>query len=282
MALPWLVRAVVTIAFAASGAVHLVRCLAGSPRRPGNGVELVNDLVHLLMNVEMVAMAWRAPLRDRWSLQLTAFAVATGWFLVQAIVPLPVGSVMYGAANASDLRYRAPARESRRTVGARAACLQHAIIAAVMTWMIAVMPATDSNTAMPAAGPSAAPTAGHMGMAISTASVAVDGGARWGTDAWLDGYLLLMIAFPTAVRLASQAAHCCARKRSGWVTVSVLPARARASLDWAIAERCAAPATVSLRTASNATILEGGRTPCGSAGTARTPKTISNDAARGS
>src|SRR5258705_4476521 len=160
MALPLLVRAALTVAFSGTGAVHLWRCLAGSPRRPG-GVELVNDLVHLLMSVEMVAMAWRAPLRDRWSLQLTVFAVAAGWFLLQAIAPRPVGSVVSDATDVPDLRCRAwSARQFRRALGARAACLQHAILAAVMTWMIAVMPVARRITALPAAGPATVRTAG--------------------------------------------------------------------------------------------------------------------------
>lgn len=193
MALPLLARVALTVAFSASGAVHLWRCLAGSPRRPGNGVDRFNDLIHLLMSVEMIAMAWRAPLHDRWSLQLTVFAVATGWFLVQAIAPLPVRPGMCGAVDISDLRHRAaPARQSRRGLGARAACLQHAIIAAAMTWMIADMSAADGIAAMPAAGPAPVGTAEHMaGMAMSTASVAVGGATQWYTGSWLGGYLLL-------------------------------------------------------------------------------------------
>ncbi len=188
LALPWLIRAIVTVAFSASGAVHVWRCVAGSSRRPGNGVELVNDLFHLLMSVEMVTMAWRAPLGDRWGLQLTVFAVATGWFLVQAIAPLPVGSQTHGVVDVPGLRCRAPARPSPRTVGGRVACLQHAILAAAMTWMIAGMSPADGVAATPVAGPAT----GHMtSMAMSTASAAVDGAAQRYMGAWLGGYLLL-------------------------------------------------------------------------------------------
>jgi hypothetical protein len=186
------VRAAVTVAFATIGVVHLVRCLAGSPLRcfagsplrPG-GVDRVNELVHLLMSVEMIAMVWRGPLRDPGSLQLTVFAVATGWFLVQAIAPLPIGSVMTGAGDVPNLQCRAaPARRSPRAVRARAACVQHAIIAAVMTWMIAAMPAVS--------GPVAMGSAGYMaGTARSTASAAVDATASRSPGAWLGGYLLL-------------------------------------------------------------------------------------------
>ena len=133
MALPLIVRAVVTVVFAATAVAHLIRCLdlmrcfARSPPRAGAGsVARVNDLVHLLMSVEMVVMAWHGPARGWWSLQLTVFTVGTGWFLVQAVAPLPVGSVMTGAADAPDLRRRAaPDRRSCRSVAARGACIQH-------------------------------------------------------------------------------------------------------------------------------------------------------------
>ena len=184
MALPWLIRAIVTAAFSASGAVHVWRCVAGSSRRPGNGVELANDLIHLLMSIEMVTMAWRAPLGATWDLQLTLFAVASGWFLVQAIAPLPVGSQTYGAADVPGLRCRALARPSRRTAGGRAACLQHAILAAAMTWMIAGMSPADAGAAMPVGG-----STGHMtSMAMSRASAAVDGAAERFIGWWLGGY----------------------------------------------------------------------------------------------
>ena len=223
MALPLLVRVALTVAFSASGAVHLWRCLAGSRRRPGDGVEIVNDLVHLLMSVEMVAMAWRASLRDRWSLQLTVFAVATGWFLVQAIAPLPVRPAMYGTADVPNLRCRAaPARRSRRALSARAACLQHAIMAAVMTWMIAAMSAADGIAGTPAAGAATVGTAKHMaGMAMSTASVAVGGADRRHTGAWLGGYLLLsasswlVVAYRARRRRRAAAPRC---GRPVWAT----------------------------------------------------------------
>ncbi len=239
MALPLLVRAALTVAFSASGAVHLWRCLAGPARRPGNGIEVVNDLIHLLMSVEMVAMAWRAPLRDRWGVQLTVFAVATGWFLVQAIAPLPVGSVVFGAAGTSDLRCRAwSARHSSRALGARAACLQHAIIAAVMVWMIAVMPAADGIAAVPSAGSETVRTAGHMaGMAMSSASVAVDGAARPYPGAWLSGYLLLsasswlVVAFRAGRRRRAAASR---RGRPAWATGLVAVGAVSGAISYAV------------------------------------------------
>jgi hypothetical protein len=238
MTLPWLVRAAATIAFSASGAVHLLRCLAGSPRRPGNGVDLVNDLVHLLMTVEMVAMAWGAPLRDRWSVQLTVFAVATGWFLLQAIAPLPVGSAT-GAAGAPGLRCRsARAGWPRRAPGVRAACLQHAIIAAVMTWMIAAMSAAHGIAAMSNAGPATARTAGHMaGMAMSTASVAVGGAAPRYTGAWLGGYLLLsasswlVVAYRAGRRRRAAAPRC---GRPAWTTSLVAVEAVSGAISYAV------------------------------------------------
>jgi hypothetical protein len=170
MAVPLVVRATVTVVFAATAVLHLVRCLdlmrcrarlpAGA--RTG-GVARVNDLVHLLMSVEMVAMAWRGPVFGWWSLQLTVFAVATGWFLVQAVAPLPVGSIRLGAADVPEMQRRAaPERQPCPTVAARGACIQHAVVAAVMTWMIAVMPGGARTEIGPGARMS--------GMAMSSAS----------------------------------------------------------------------------------------------------------------
>ena len=130
--------------------LDLMRCFARSPPRAGAGsVARVNDLVHLLMSVEMVVMAWHGPARGWWSLQLTVFTVGTGWFLVQAVAPLPVGSVMT-ARPTRPICGAAP----RRTAGHAGAwppevrAAQHAIITAVMTWMIAVMPAGGARTAV--------------------------------------------------------------------------------------------------------------------------------------
>ena len=185
MVVPLIVRAMVTVMFAATAVLHLVRCLglmrclAGSPTRARTGVARVNDVIHLLMSVEMVAMVWRGPVRDRWTLQLTVFAVATGWFLVQAVAPLPVGSVMTGAADVSGVpRRAAPDRPSCRTMAARGASIQHAIVTAVMTWMIAVMPAGGARTAV-------GPGVRMPGMAMSSASGVVDA---------LGGYLGVLLA----------------------------------------------------------------------------------------
>jgi Domain of unknown function (DUF5134) len=184
MALPLIVRAVVTAVFGATAVLHFIRCLdlmrclaRSPPRARAGGVARVNDLVHLLMSVEMVAMAWRGPARGWWSLQLTVFAVATGWFLVQGVAPLPVGSVMTGAADASDSQRRAaPDRRSCRSVAARGASIQYAIVTAIMTWMIAVMPAGGARTAVGAG-------VRMPGMAMSSASGAGD----------LDGYLSALL-----------------------------------------------------------------------------------------
>ncbi len=192
MVLPLVVRAMVTVMFAATALLHLrrslglvrclglMRCLAGSPTPVGTrGVARVNDVIHLLMSVEMVAMTWRWPVRDRWSLQLTVFAVATGWFLVQAVAPLPVGSVMTGVADVPDVQRRAaPERPSCRTMAARGASIQHAIVAAVMTWMVAAMPAGGGRTAV-------GPGVRMPGMAMSSAPGVVDA---------LGGYLGVLLA----------------------------------------------------------------------------------------
>jgi hypothetical protein len=152
-------RLALSAVFSAVGLWHLLRCLRRFVPFVGGGVERVNDLVHLLMSVEMVAMTWGGPLRDRWDVQLTVFAVVTGWFAVQAIGALPVQFV-------------------------RSTCAQHAIVAAIMTWMIAAMPVADS--------PAAAPPSAHMSaMAMPAASAADHIAVGPYLGLLLGGYLLL-------------------------------------------------------------------------------------------
>ena len=189
MVLPMAARLALIAVFSAVGLWHLLRCLRGSVPFVGGGVERVNDLVHLLMSVEVVAMTWGGPLRDRWNVQLTVFAVATGWFAVQATGALPVTVVTTGAVRpgAHGPGAHGPATRARRpgpVVFVRSACAQHAIVAAIMTWMIAAMPVGDS--------PAAAPPSAHMSaMAMPAASAADHIAVSPYLGLLLGGYLLL-------------------------------------------------------------------------------------------
>jgi hypothetical protein len=197
MVLPVAARVVLIAVFCAVGLWHLLRCLSGSARFGGAGVERVvgagtdraNDLVHLLMGVEMVAMIWGGPRPDPWDLQLTVFAVATGWFAVQAIGVLPVSLVTTdaGRPDGRGQHVQGPAKSAprpARVASARSACAQHAIVAAAMTWMIAAMPV--------AGGSGAARPAVHMsGMAMPAVSGLGHAAISPYLGALLGGYLLL-------------------------------------------------------------------------------------------
>jgi Domain of unknown function (DUF5134) len=187
MVVPLAFRVVLIAVFAAVGGLHLLRCLNGSLPFVGAGVERVNDVVHLLMGVEMVAMTWGG--RDRWDVQLTVFAVATGWFAIQAIGVLPFARLTadVGQPDRSipDGHRRAtPAPRQGRVVCARTAGAQHAIVAAIMTWMIAAMPVVGS--------PAAASTSVHMSAMATPAVPTADHIALSPyLGALLGGYLLL-------------------------------------------------------------------------------------------
>lgn len=184
MVLPLAARVALIAVFSAVGLWHLLRCLNGSVPFVGGGVERVNDLVHLLMGVEMVAMTWDRPLRDRWGLQLTVFAVATGWFAVQAIGALPVQFVTTDADRRGAHRPATRAPRPGPVASVRSACAQHAIVAAIMTWMIAAMPVADSP-------PSAPPSAHMSAMAMPAASATDHIAVSPYLGLLLGGYLLL-------------------------------------------------------------------------------------------
>jgi hypothetical protein len=192
MVLPVAARVALTAVFCAVGLWHLLRCLRASGPFGRAGVERVvgteraNDLVHLLMGIEMVAMIWGGPLPDRWDVQLTVFAVASGWFAVQAIGVLPVSLVTTDAGRPDGRRQDAHRSVSRpaRVVSARSACAQHAIVAAAMTWMIAAMPAAGASGA-------ARPAAQTSGMAMPVASAVDHAAISPYLGVLLGGYLLL-------------------------------------------------------------------------------------------
>ena len=139
MGLPQVVRVATVLVFVATGGYSLVHCLATRPSGSGR-VGRLNDLVHLLMSGEMAVMAWFGGLPDRWGAQAAVFAVATGWFLVQAVPRAPVALLLPAPP-------RPPWPPSCAVGPARLVYGQYALAAAVMTWMLLAMPAPAQSTA---------------------------------------------------------------------------------------------------------------------------------------
>jgi hypothetical protein len=101
-------RWILTVAFAAAGVFHLVRCV-----RPQAAGVRTSEILHLVMCVAMIAMVWPRGASVPAVVWIAVFTVSTGWFVTRA-------------ANASG----------RRMVPAF-----FATAAATMVWMGASMPA---------------------------------------------------------------------------------------------------------------------------------------------
>ena len=167
-ALPLLASALCTIAFAGSGAVCLRHCVALAG--PATPVDRVNDGTHVLMSLEMIAMAWSWFLPDRWGIQVAVFGTAAGWFLLQAIgAPTtlaalrPAGAL--AVAGATSIPPVGTGGGDHRGHGGhpghgtlrRTVCLHHAILMLVMVWMLGLVTHSGRSGAMASM---AMPTAG--------------------------------------------------------------------------------------------------------------------------
>lgn len=136
-------RTVVTVAFLAAGAWCLWRCidLARSQRlgdRIGYGA-------HTLMSASMIAMVWSPPWLAGW--QMAVFAVACGWFVIQA-VGIPVTALRLSPDVARQVSDHGGA-------GGRLRCLHHAVLMALMVWMFDAL--STGSMAMPGMTMPAAP-----------------------------------------------------------------------------------------------------------------------------
>jgi Domain of unknown function (DUF5134) len=79
-------RWTLTVAFAVSGVYCLARCVRPASDRACSAVhERVSQFAHSVMSVLMVAMVWAWTIRDRWGVLMTFFALAAGWFVVEAL-----------------------------------------------------------------------------------------------------------------------------------------------------------------------------------------------------
>ncbi|MCR6487881.1 DUF5134 domain-containing protein [Amycolatopsis sp. OK19-0408] len=134
-------RWILTAMFALTGAFCAYRCL-----RQGTAAERAGDVLHVVMCVAMVAMAWPATMSiARWP-QTVFFVLAAVWFAVVA------GT---GAAHADH--------------GGRRVAVYHVVMMAAMAWMVFVMPRAMSGMAGPGG---TMEMAGHEGMAMPVSGAA--------------------------------------------------------------------------------------------------------------
>ncbi|GLY42856.1 DUF5134 domain-containing protein [Amycolatopsis sp. NBRC 101858] len=134
-------RWILTAIFAATGAFCAYRCL-----RQGTPAERTGDVLHVVMCVAMVAMAWPATMSvARWP-QTVFFAAAAVWF---------VGVAASGTSHADH--------------GGPRVAIYHVVMMGAMAWMVFVMPrAMDGMTG--SGGTMDMP--GHEGMLMPGAGAA--------------------------------------------------------------------------------------------------------------
>ncbi len=119
------VRIVLTIAFAVTGAFCLWRCVDFWRSRRLS--DRIGYGAHVLMAVSMVAMVWAPPPLVGW--QMAIFALATGWFVVQAV----------GVSGLTLRSAAAPVQVAEHGHHDRPRCLHHAALMALMVWMFQAM-----------------------------------------------------------------------------------------------------------------------------------------------
>jgi hypothetical protein len=125
----WL-RLALTVALVVSGGYCLRRC--GS--RQARPIYRLHDATHVLMSLEMIAMAWAVAVPDPLGIQIVGFGIAAVWFAVQATgVPLRRAALLPAAEPA-----HVNAEKSSDTHGPppRTQCLHYAALLAVMIWMV--------------------------------------------------------------------------------------------------------------------------------------------------
>ncbi|MEA5362920.1 DUF5134 domain-containing protein [Amycolatopsis sp., V23-08] len=105
-------RWILTILFVLTGAFCAYRCV-----RQGSVPERVGDVLHVVMCVAMVAMAWPVGMGIARLPQTVVFGLAAAWF---------AGVAATGASHADH--------------GGRRAAVYHVVMMAAMAWMVFVMP----------------------------------------------------------------------------------------------------------------------------------------------
>jgi hypothetical protein len=84
--------------------------------------------LHAVMCASMLAMVWSPPNLAGW--QMAVFGVACGWFVVRAL-GVSAGSLRLAGAATAPI--------ARGDNGDRLRCLHHAVLMAVMVWMVTAM-----------------------------------------------------------------------------------------------------------------------------------------------
>ena len=139
------VPVIVTCGFLVTGGFCMWWCVElGRSRRLG---DRIGYGAHALMSGSMVAMVWSPPVLVGW--QMAVFALAAGWFVVQA-VGVPAASLRLSTGSTTPV---APTAYAGR--GGRVRYLHHAVLMAVMVWMFHAVSA--GSTSMPGMKTSDAP-----------------------------------------------------------------------------------------------------------------------------
>jgi hypothetical protein len=138
LAAGWL-RDPVAVAFVVAGGFCLCRCVSVAVSR--RLADRVGYGAHALMCGSMVVMVWYAPPLLAW--QMALFAIAGGWFAVQAtgirLASLrlsPAGAAAGLPAGAAADRVAGDATCASRGRGGRLRCAHHAAVMALMVWML--------------------------------------------------------------------------------------------------------------------------------------------------
>jgi hypothetical protein len=118
-------------------------CVVGDGRL--RWVTVANNSAHVAMGLDMVAMVWLSRPGDRWSLQMTVFTLACGWFLVQA-AGVSLGTAVMRPALSGVGRRRCDSDAETVAWPKRGQHLHHAALMATMVWMLA--PGTRSEPSM--------------------------------------------------------------------------------------------------------------------------------------
>jgi Domain of unknown function (DUF5134) len=136
-------RWLLTAAFALAGGYCTIQSVASwRARRRMDMSALTANVAHVSMSAAMIAMVWWALSWQVLTWELTAFAVAGGWFAVR-IVAMSQRSVEGAARTATT---HGPAHS-------KLACAHHTAAMAAMVWMLTVMATHPGMRGMPSHAP---------------------------------------------------------------------------------------------------------------------------------
>jgi hypothetical protein len=206
--LPLLSRVVLTVLLVVAGGLCLSRCRSRTAGSTPTG--RLNDATHVLMSAEMIAMAWSWSVPDPFGVQVVVFAVAAGWFAVQATgVPITRAALRPAVAGGScGPRSHTPVgtpciERSGHRAPSRTQCVHHGALMVAMVWMLGAG-AHLASTSLPTASMTgmAMPAASTAGMAIP-----LTGGVSLSDIGRIAGAYCLVVAAGWAVVVIRRRRH---------------------------------------------------------------------------